>query len=69
MVESTTKEVKRTHTNEQMPGHATYYEKDGVRTYGDGENHDHEPPMEFKRVMSLIAMAFRKLQLQDRRRW
>jgi MFS family permease len=41
-----------------VPGHTNYYEKDGVRTYGDGEDHDHEPKMTFARIMSLIAMAF-----------
>lgn len=49
------------HTNERVPGHENYYEKNGVRTDGDGEDHDHEPPMTFKRIMSLIAMAFCKL--------
>lgn len=24
-----------------------YYEKDGLRTYGDGEDHDHEPKVHF----------------------
>jgi hypothetical protein len=48
------------HTNERVPGHTNYYEKNGLRTYGDGEDHDIEPPMTFKRIMSLIAMAFRK---------
>lgn len=43
-----------------VPGHTTYYEKDGLRTYGDGEDHDTEPPMTFSRIMSLIAMAFCK---------
>ncbi|MCJ1411019.1 hypothetical protein MMC19_005107 [Ptychographa xylographoides] len=46
------------HTNERVPGHPNYYEKDGLRTYGDDEDHDHEPPMSFHRAMSLIAMAF-----------
>lgn len=50
--------VEQIHTNERVPGHANYYEKDGLRTYGDGEDHDHEPPMNFKRMMALIAMAF-----------
>ncbi|KAK0912616.1 hypothetical protein LTR02_002767 [Friedmanniomyces endolithicus] len=49
--------VEQVHTNERVPGHTNYYEKDGLRTYGDGEDHDHEPPMSFKRAMSLIAMA------------
>ena len=33
------------HTNERVPGHTNYYEKDGLRTYGDDEDHDHEPPV------------------------
>jgi hypothetical protein len=33
------------HTNERVPGHDAYYEKDGLRTYGDGQDHDHEPPV------------------------
>lgn len=33
------------HTNERVPGHPGYYEKDGLRTYGDGQDHDHEPPV------------------------
>ena len=52
--------VEQVHTNERVPGHANYYEKDGLRTYGDDMDHDHEPKMSFKRAMSLIAMAFRK---------
>ena len=32
-------------TNERVPGHPAYYEKDGLRTYGDDEDHDHEPPV------------------------
>ena len=69
-------QVETVHTNERVPGHADYYEKDGLRTYGDDGDHDHEPPvrstselpnqsrcsrylqMTFKRIMSLIAMAF-----------
>jgi hypothetical protein len=45
-------------TISRVPGNSHYYEKDGLRTYGDGEGHDTEPPMSFKRIMSLIAMAF-----------
>ncbi len=52
--------VEQVHTNERVPGHGNYYEKDGLRTYGGGEDHDHEPPMSFKRAMSLLAMAFRE---------
>lgn len=39
------------HTNEIVPGHANYYEKDGLRTYGDDEDHEHEPPLTFSRFM------------------
>jgi hypothetical protein len=45
-------------THDRVPGHENYYEKDGLRTYGDGEDHDHEPEMSFRRMMALIAMAF-----------
>jgi hypothetical protein len=27
------------------PGHENSYEKNGLRTYGDDEGHDHEPPV------------------------
>ena len=50
-------QVEVVHTNERIPGHPNYYEKGGLRTYGDGEDHDHEPPMTFRRAMSLVAMA------------
>lgn len=55
---ATTQRLEEIHTNERVPGHTNYYEKDGLRTYGDGEDHDHEPPMTFKRFMSFVAMAF-----------
>lgn len=51
--------IEQIRTNERVPGDTHYYEKDGSRTHVDGENHV-EPPMTFKRIMSLIAMAFRK---------
>ena len=35
--------LETVHTNEKVPGHPSYYEKDGLRTYGDDEDHDHEP--------------------------
>lgn len=38
-------EAVRVHTNERIPGHRDYYEKDGLRTYGDDADHDHEPPV------------------------
>ena len=37
--------VEPVHTNERVPGHPGYYEKGGLRTYGDDEDHDHEPPV------------------------
>lgn len=37
-------QIEQIHTNERVPGHQ-YYEKNGLRTYGDGEDHDHEPPV------------------------
>jgi MFS family permease len=56
----TGKHLEQIHTNERIPGNPTgaYYEKDGLRTYGDDEDHDHEPPMTFRRICALIAMAF-----------
>ena len=72
-----TSQIENVKTNERVPGRPGYDEKDGLRTYGDDEDHDHEPPvrqkpmfpfqstrltrvsqMTFKRMMSLIAMAF-----------
>lgn len=32
-----TEHVERIKTKEQVPGHSNYYEKDGLRTYGDDE--------------------------------
>ena len=37
--------VEPIHTNEKVPGNPGYYEKDGLRTYGDDVDHDHEPPV------------------------
>jgi hypothetical protein len=54
----TQEKLEEIKTNERVPGHQNYYEKNGLRTYGDDEDHDHEPPMSMKRLMSLIAMAF-----------
>ena len=59
--------VEQIHTNERIPGHPAYYEKNGLRTYGDDADHDHEPKMSFARIMSLIAMAFRKILFLDSR--
>ena len=38
-------QVETVHTNERVPGHPNYYEKGGLRTYGDDADHDHEPPV------------------------
>ena len=38
-------QVELVKANEQVPGHSNYYEKGGLRTYGDDEDHDHEPPV------------------------
>jgi hypothetical protein len=48
-------------TRERVPGNDNYYEKDGLRTYGDDEDHDHEPPVRvllqiLKRETNLIAL-------------
>jgi hypothetical protein len=40
--------VEIIHTNERVPGHPGYYEKDGLRTYGDDFDHDHEPPVRLR---------------------
>lgn len=37
--------VEQITTHDKVPGHTNYYEKNGLRTYGDGEDHDHEPPV------------------------
>ncbi|KAL9598042.1 MAG: hypothetical protein Q9219_004736 [cf. Caloplaca sp. 3 TL-2023] len=41
------------HTKERVPGHEDYYERDGLRTYGDDQDHDHEP----KVLANLLALA------------
>ena len=38
-----TEHVIQVKTNEQVPGHINYYEAGGLRTYGDGMDHEHEP--------------------------
>ncbi len=37
--------IEAVHTNERVPGHSNYYEKNGLRTDGDDEDHEHEPPV------------------------
>ena len=46
--------IEQIHSNERVPGHPGYYEKDGLRTYGDDEDHDHEPPV---RALSAIRVT------------
>ncbi|KAK7521111.1 major facilitator superfamily domain-containing protein [Phyllosticta citriasiana] len=50
--------VEPIRTISRVPGNPNYYEKNGLRTYGDGMEHDHEPPMSIKRFMAIIAMCF-----------
>ncbi|KAL8965102.1 MAG: hypothetical protein Q9183_004027 [Haloplaca sp. 2 TL-2023] len=38
-------DLEAVHTPDKVHGHKEYYEKDGLRTYGDDEDHDHEPPV------------------------
>src|SRR4051794_16676467 len=57
--------VEHIRTKQQVPGHSSSYEKNSMHTYSDGEDEDVETPMNFKRIMALIAMAFRKLYLDS----
>ncbi|KAI0470560.1 fungal trichothecene efflux pump [Xylariaceae sp. FL0804] len=56
--------VEQADADERLPGHGDYYpdEKDDPSaTHGEEEqvsHSSHEPPMTFKRMMSLVAMAF-----------
>ncbi|PGH14634.1 hypothetical protein AJ79_02969 [Helicocarpus griseus UAMH5409] len=46
---------------EKAPAHVEHsgaLKDGGVRTYGDDEDHSHEPPMTFRRFMGFLAMAF-----------
>ena len=36
-------QIETVHTNEKVPRHHNYYEKGGLRTYGDDVDHEHEP--------------------------
>ena len=42
-------------TVSRVPGTDRYYEKGGLRTYGDDEDHDHEPPVRLVISMSRIS--------------
>ena len=57
---ATTEHVEQLNGEVSSQEHTEYNDKDVRRTYNDGEDHEHEPSMTFKRMMSLIAMAFRE---------
>jgi hypothetical protein len=44
-VAGTNEHLETIRTVSRVPGNTHYYEKDGLRTYGDDEDHDHEPPV------------------------
>ena len=65
--------AERIAIHDRVPGHENYYERNGLRAYGGGEDHDHEPPVRndlapsscsnaiialLPPLDSLIAMAF-----------
>jgi hypothetical protein len=43
-------------TISRVPGNTHYYEKDGLRTYGDDEDHDHEPPVSSSSPFAYLAL-------------
>lgn len=45
--------VDKIATHDRVPGHENYYEKNGLRTYGDGEDHDTEPKVYLSDTLSL----------------
>jgi hypothetical protein len=47
-VEGKTEHLEAIRTVSRVPN-PRYYEKDGLRTYGDDEDHDHEPPVSSRR--------------------
>ena len=51
-------------TNERVPGHSDYYEKDGLRTYGDDEDHEHEPPV--RTIPTAINKPYARAELRFR---
>jgi hypothetical protein len=48
-------QAHRIRTKERVPGHTNYYEKDGLRTEGDNEDHEHEPPVGKGVVMFVVS--------------
>jgi hypothetical protein len=56
---SASSDIEKTGAKEAHHEHHEIQPKiDGLRIDGDDEDHMHEPPMTFKRFMSLTAMAF-----------
>ena len=51
-----TAKIANVNTNERVPGHLSYYEKGGLRTYGDEEDHEHEPPVRCS--FTLVSPSF-----------
>lgn len=45
VVEPHAQDLEIIRTISRVPGNTHYYEKGGLRTYGDDEDHDHEPPV------------------------
>lgn len=43
-------------TVSRIPGNDHYYNKDGLRTYGDDEDHDHEPPVSIRFIWHACRM-------------
>lgn len=40
-----TSHIENIRTISRVPGNDHYHEKNGLRTYGDDEDHNHEPPV------------------------
>lgn len=49
--------VEPIRTISKVPGNPNYYEKNGLRTYGDGMDHDHEPTVSGVHVCSWGGMV------------
>jgi len=43
--------------NERVPGSPSYYQKDGLRTEGDEQDHSVEPKLTTRRFLTFVAMA------------
>lgn len=50
------KTLQAIHTNERVPGQSNYFEKDGLRTYGDDEDHEHEPRVHYTLAYLLLRL-------------